>query len=97
MKILIGTMIQTAQCRGIIIRISTRLAHIISTRRTCTFNAHSSHIIMIIPAFTSRELDVIYDVIFAHLGCTDDDDDVIACSSIIDKMHIFSAMNEEQE
>ena len=53
---------------------------------------------MIIPAFTSRELDVIYDVIFAHLGCTDDDDDdVIACASIIDKMHIFSAMNEEQE
>jgi hypothetical protein len=52
---------------------------------------------MIIPTFTSRELDVIYDVIFAHLGCTDDDDDVIACASIIDKMHIFSAMNEEQE
>jgi hypothetical protein len=46
--------------------------------------------------FNSRELDVIYDVIFAHLGCTDNDDDVIACNTIIDKMHVYSIMNEEQ-
>ena len=46
--------------------------------------------------FNSRELDVIYDVIFAHLGCTDNDDDVIACNTIIDKMHMHSIMNEEQ-
>ena len=46
--------------------------------------------------FNSRELDVIYDVIFAHLGCTDNDDDVIACSNIINKMHMHCVMNEEQ-
>ena len=46
--------------------------------------------------FNSRELDVIYDVIFAHLGCTDNDDDACACNTIIDKMHMHSIMNEEQ-
>ena len=46
--------------------------------------------------FNSRELDVIYDVIFAHLGCTDNDDDARACNTIIDKMHVYSTMNEEQ-
>jgi len=46
--------------------------------------------------FNSRELDVIYDVIFAHLGCTDNDDDAHVCNTIIDKMHMQSTMNEEQ-
>jgi hypothetical protein len=51
---------------------------------------------MIIPTFNSRELDVIYDAIFAHLGCTDNDDDVRACNSIIDKMHIHCTMNQDE-
>jgi len=46
--------------------------------------------------FNSRKLDVIYDVIFAHLGCTDNDDDAHVCNTIIDKMHMQSTMNEEQ-
>lgn len=52
---------------------------------------------MIIPTFNSRELDVIYDAIFAHLGCTDNDDDARACNSIIDKMHIHCTMNQDEE
>ena len=52
---------------------------------------------MIIPTFNSRELNLIYDVIFAHLGCTDNDDDARACNTIIDKMHIHCTMNQDEE
>ena len=51
---------------------------------------------MIIPTFNSRELNLIYDVIFAHLGCTDNDDDARACNTIIDKMHIHAHMNHDE-
>lgn len=42
--------------------------------------------------FTSSELDLIYDVIFERLGCTERDEDVRDCNSIIDKMHVHCVM-----
>ena len=50
---------------------------------------------MNIYSFNSSELDVIYDAIFERLGCTDSDKESVDCNSIIDKMHLFSIMNED--
>ena len=46
--------------------------------------------------FTSSELDVIYDAIFTHLGCTERDEDARVCNIIIDKMHTYCIMNEKE-
>ena len=47
-------------------------------------------------AFTSTELDLIYDVIFERLACTDDDNMLRDGHSIIDKMHIHCTMNQDE-
>ena len=57
---------------------------------------HIYTIVMNMLTFNANELDVIYDAIFAHLGCTDNDDDARACNTIIDKMHIHSHMNHDE-
>ena len=51
---------------------------------------------MILSTFNSSELDLIYDLIFERLGCTDSDKEAGDCNSIIDKMHIHSHMNQDQ-
>ena len=47
-------------------------------------------------AFNSPELDVIYDALTMHMQCTDDDDIADTCITIINKMHMYCIMNEEQ-
>jgi hypothetical protein len=51
---------------------------------------------MNIHTFNSRELDVIYDAMFAHMGCTDDEESYNACYAIIEKMHTYSVMNQDE-
>jgi hypothetical protein len=52
---------------------------------------------MNIQAFNANELDAIYDACIAHMYCTDDDSVADACHTIINKMHIFCTMNQDQE
>jgi hypothetical protein len=47
-------------------------------------------------AFTSPELDVIYDALVMHMQCTDYDEDARVCNIIIDKMHTYCIMNEKE-
>ena len=47
--------------------------------------------------FNSPELDTIYDALSMHMQCTDDDNIAHICHNIINKMHMHSIMNEEQE
>ena len=52
---------------------------------------------MSIHAFTPSELDIIYDAIFAHMGgCTDDEESYNMCYTIIEKMHTYSVMNQDE-
>ena len=46
--------------------------------------------------FNSPEQDLIYDALVMHMQCTDDDSVADTCHTIINKMHMYSVMNEEQ-
>jgi hypothetical protein len=59
-------------------------------------HTHIYTIVMNIQAFNANELDAIYDACIAHMYCTDDDSVADACHTIINKMHIFCTMNQDQ-
>ena len=76
----------------------TSLMHLIEmlwASQLSTLKHTNSTIVMNIQAFNSSELDLIYDLIFERLGCTDSDKESRDCNTIISKMHMFCTMNED--
>jgi hypothetical protein len=76
------------------IKISTRSAHTISSRCTRIHTLTRIHIMNML-ALNSPELDVIYDALSIHRQCTDDDSVADTCNTIIQKIHMYSIMNDD--
>jgi len=52
---------------------------------------------MNILTFNAHEQDAIYDALVMHMQCTDDDSVADTCHNIINKMHMHSIMNQDEE